>query len=188
MVRSRPLHDPSYLYHIVRSKAEKFGFFNKYEQYDDFSIYCVYKFLVRYDNNQETVVKSVSNYLKRVLEPWRAEYVREMCVGDPDIDIADFNVIDFSDYLVDVSSESDLYSYSSYCMKVSDIVWKHLSKIPRRKNSAEWCNICISCLLTLNDRLKAAASFSGKHSFENDPKLLLRLIRALKTSVIGSLC
>lgn len=170
-----------YLYHIVYIKSEKCGFFTDYEKYDDFALYCISKFLIRFSNKQESPVKSVLNYLKIVLEPWHAEYVREFCYGSPDVDIADFNVSDFSDYLVDAASEYDYNSYSCSCLDIGVVARRYLAKIPVKKRSPEWSNICTSCLLTLHDRIKSANCLSGKNIASDDPQLLNRIIRGLKT-------
>ena len=143
-----------YLYHLACSKAERLGFFSDLETYDDFALFCVSKFLIRFSNKEEAPVKSVVNYLNTVIEHWRAEYVRDFCSGCADITIADFNVSDFSDYLVDVASENDYNNYSFYCFKIKDVFRQHLMKIPKKKHSPEWYNIYISCLLTLQDRTK----------------------------------
>jgi hypothetical protein len=121
--------------------------------YDDFALYCVSKFYIRFSNKQEAPVKSVVNYLKTVIEPWKAEYIREFCGGNADMNVADFNVSDFSEYLVDIASEQDYNTYDYLCFKSADVVRAHLRKIPRKHNSAEWTNIYISCLLTLIDQM-----------------------------------
>lgn len=121
------------------------------------------------------------NYLKIVLEHWRAEYVREFCTGTPDNNISDFDVNDFSDYLIDASSEQDYQFYNFYSFQVTDVVKKQLLKIPVRKNSSEWLNIYTSCLLTLHDRIKSAICLCEKNIAKQNPHLINRIIRGLKT-------
>lgn len=169
-----------YLYHLVFNKAQKIGLFNDLETTDDFALFCISKFLIRFSNKDESPVKSVVNYLNTVIEHWRAEYVRDFCSGSAEMTIADFNVSDFSDYLVDVASENDYNRYSFHCFKVKDIFKQHLIKIPKKKHSPEWYNIYISCLLTLQDRIRTASDVCKKLALE-DPVLVNRVVRGLKT-------
>ena len=170
-----------YLYHLVYSSATKLSLFTDFDKYDDFALYCVMKFLTRFNNKEDQRVKSVTNYLKTVLTPWKAEYIRELCSGEPDVSIEDFDLNDFSDYLVDVSSEYDYEAYNFYYLKLSTILLQHLKQIPRKKHSAEWSNIYTSCLLTLQDRIKAAAALCDKDLAQDNPQLVNRIIRGLKT-------
>lgn len=170
-----------YLYHLVYSRAQQGSFFTDFESYDDFALYCVSKFYIRFSNKQEAPVKSVVNYLKTVIEPWKAEYIREFCGGNADMNVADFNVSDFSEYLVDTASEQDYNTYDYLCFKSADVVRAHLRKIPRKHNSSEWTNIYISCLLTLEDRIKSASILCEKNVAKENPELVHRIIRSLKT-------
>ena len=169
-----------YVYHLAYNKAQKLALFIDYDVYEDFALFCVSKFLVRCSNKSEAPVKSVVNYLRTVIEHWEAEYVREYCYGSPEATIADFNVCDFSDYLVDITSEYDQNNYNFFCVNVSDVIRKHLRQIPYKKNSAEWCNIYTSCLLTLRDRIHTGATLCN-NSANTDIEYIYRVIRQLKT-------
>lgn len=170
-----------YLYHIIYIKAKSCGYFNDHDTCDDFSLYCISKFLIRFSNKTEPPIKSVVNYLKTVLKPWYAEYVREFCSGSADICIDEFDISDFSDYLIDSASEYDYISYGYLDTSISNIVRKYLTRIPIKRKSAEWSNICTSCLLTLIDRIKCAANLCSKQLAEKDSPLVNRIIRGLKT-------
>lgn len=169
-----------YLYHIAYMKAERSNLFSDYTQYDDFALFCVSKFFIRYSNKSESPVKSVINYFKTVRDYWRAEYIREFCCGDADLNVADFNLGDFSDYLIDASSEYDTTSYSLLCFRAADIIKKYLLKIPRKKNSSEWSNIYTSCLLTLENRIKVAADLCRNLDINKDAQQVNRIVRNLK--------
>ena len=170
-----------YLYHIIHTKAEQRGYFTDYDTYDDFSLYCISKILIRFSNKTDSPVKSVVNYLKTVLEPWHAEYVREFCCGSPDLCLAEFDLNDFSDYLIDSASEYDYTSYGYLSTSISCVVRKYLMRIPIKRKPPEWSNICTSCLLTLVDRIKCAANLCSKTIAEENPQLVNRIIRGLKT-------
>lgn len=168
-----------YLYHLIYCKAQQSVSFNNPDVYDDFCIFCIVKYLTRLKNKTEAPVKSVVNYIKTVIDPWYNEYVRAFCVGSVELETHDFDVSDFGDYLIDVSSEYDYHAYRQSCIKVVDVVAKHLKHIPHKRNSPEWSNIYISCLLTLNDRIKTAVTLTNK-STEDEKATISRTIRSLK--------
>lgn len=171
-----------YLYHLVYIKAQQACLCKDPEQFDDFCVYCLSKLINRLRCNDKTQpVKSISNYIKTILSPWYADYIREFGSGVADIELADFDICDFSDYLVDEASEYDQNAYDFDCFRVSDVVSKHLKRIPRHKHSAEWSNIYVSCLLTLHDRVKAAVILSNNNVTKDNPQLLNAVIRRLKT-------
>ena len=170
-----------YLYHLSMSRAKQMSLFNDNESYDDFSIFCVTKILLRMENPEELKVKSISNYLKAVMSPWQKEYIRFFCSGSPDLEIHDFDVNDFSDYLVDSTSVYDTTTYSFYSFRVADVIIQHLRKIPRRKKSSEWSNICTSCLLTLHNRVKSAVGILNSDVINKQPHIANKVIRNLKT-------
>ena len=45
-----------YLYHIIHTKAEQRGYFTNYDTYDDFSLYCISKILIRFSNKTDSPV------------------------------------------------------------------------------------------------------------------------------------
>lgn len=169
-----------YLYHIVYSHAVRASLFNDYQQYDDFSLFCVSKLLFRFSNKEEPRVKSIVNYIRTVITPWKAEYIRDFCVGDAEINLCEFDISDFGDYLVDASSAYDKHSYSFYSVKITDVIKQQLLKIPVKKNSCEWYNIYTSCLLTLQDRIISATTLCKKHIAKEHPELVNRIIRSLR--------
>ena len=170
-----------YLYHLVYSNAYALKMFNDLDTYDDFSLFCVSKLLTRLSNKTAQPVKSIVNYIKTVLSPWQSEYIRLFCVGSADFEQMDFNVDDFSDYLIDVTSEFDSSILCFGCIRVTDAITRYLSKIPRKRHSPEWSNIVLSCVLTLYDRIKSAVALTKEHEIEDDPKLLSRIIRSMKS-------
>lgn len=170
-----------YLFHLVYFKAQQSAFFTDTDMYDDFSLYCVSKLINRLSNIEEQKVKSVLNYIKTVLVPWKCDYIREFCVGSADNNMENFNLVDFSDYLIDESSTSDVFSYPFDTFSLGGVVKAHLKRIPRRKRDPEWSNIYVSCLLTLNDRIKSSMYLAHKHTIDTEKVLFSRVIRELKT-------
>ena len=170
-----------YLYHLVYNNAQPLKLFKDPEDYDDFSLFCVSKLLIRLNNKEVNTVKSIVNYIKNVLSPWHAEYIRCFCVGDVDAEQEDFDVTDFADYLIDSTSEFDNNVFCFGCINVASVVTRYLRCIPHKKNDSEWSNICTSCMLTIYDRIKSATTLSAKELSEENPVLLSRVIRSLKT-------
>lgn len=170
-----------YLYRLIYFNFKTHNTFTNEETYDDFCLYCVSKVLTRLNNSKEEKVRSIVNYLKNVNTVWYNEYVRCFCSGSVDLEVADFNVVDFGDYLVDSASLYDNCAYNFNCFRVSDVVKHHLKHIPRKKRDPEWFNIYLSCLLTLNDRIRCACDLFSKNLLHEDPILLSRVIRGMKT-------
>lgn len=168
-----------YLYHLVLCRAKQLSLFNDSDTYDDFCIYCVSKLLIRLNNRKEAPVKSIVNYIRTVINHWYAEYVSAFCSGAPEVN-TEFDVTDFSDYLIDASSEGEHRTlfYDGCC--ITSAINKHLKNIPKRKNSPEWQNICISCYLTLEDRVSSAKSLTMQLMDIKSEQLLNRLVRGLK--------
>lgn len=170
-----------YLYHLVLYNSRKKSLFNDLNTYDDFSLFCVSKLLIRLSNQNVKPVKSIVNYIKTVIDPWYSEYVRYFCIGSPDVSVHNFDVSDFSDYLVDSSSCYDYSSYSVGCFSVSNAIRDHIKKLPRKRRSPERDNIYLSCLLTLQDRIDTAINLCKTNVVTEEPQLLNRIIRSLKT-------
>lgn len=168
-----------YLYHLAMCKAKQLSLFTDPETYDDFAIYCTSKLLSRLTNKDEAHVKSVVNYIKTSIQYWYADYVREFCTGSPNVDM-EFDINDFADYLVDESSMYETRSlfYDGFC--VTSSLRKHLNNIPKKRLNSEWDNICISCYLTLEDRINSAKNLIQQFKNTETEQLLSRLIRALK--------
>ena len=170
-----------YLYHLSYVNAQQHKFFHDYETYDDFALYCASTLYQRVKNNKDQQIKSIVNYIKTVIHPWYADYVRDFCCGSADFETACFDVHDFADYLIDVVSENDYHVYNFDTIRVSDAIYTYLKHIPRKYNSAEWSNICLSCMLTLQDRIKASIELCSKELINKHPQLFNRVIRGLKT-------
>lgn len=171
-----------YLYHLIYLRAKQLTAFKDPDQLDDFALYCTSRLLIRLKNcsRSKEPIKSIVNYIRNIIDLWKADYIREFCTGSPETEIADFNVVDYSDYLIDVASTRDFFDYSVYSIDPVDVIKKHLNMIPRKIKSAEWSNIYVSCLLTLNDRINAARHI-GQLSSNNDQMMKSAAIRKLKT-------
>lgn len=169
-----------YLYHLITCFAKQAGLFKDEETYDDFALCCITKVLIRINNTEEEPVKSFVNYIKKVLPHWHADYIRTFCYGTPEFDLSDYDITDFGDYLIDSTSECDYKALLYNATNVTQALKLHLKKIPHKHNSAEWQNICLSCFLTLEDRVNAAIMLTNQLAHRKSNILLSRLIRGLK--------
>ena len=172
-----------YVYRLIYTYAHKHIAFKDYEQLDDFCVYCCSRLFIRLRRNTKeslTPIKSIVNYIRHVCNLWYADYLRENSYGCPDVEYADFDLFDFGDYLIDASSESDFHSYTMCYVDPSKVVCKYLSKKPKKKHSSEWMNIYISCLYTINDRIRCLQAVSRDLNPVTDAIEYNRRMRAVK--------
>ena len=62
-----------YLYHLILCKAKQDSLFTDNDIYDDFTLFCISKILIRISNKEEAPIKSIVNYIRTVIYPWYAE-------------------------------------------------------------------------------------------------------------------
>lgn len=152
-----------YIYYLVNMCAHECSLFKKLEDYDQYALYCASRLLLRIRNpakqTPETKIKSILNYIKTIIKDWRADYELEFHIESEDFDTISVGSFDLGDHLLEELSYHDIPAYAKFtCNDIVHVVSKHLSQIPRRKNSPEWTNIYISCMLTLNDRIQYTLS------------------------------
>lgn len=139
-----------YLYHLSHMLAVQNRYFTKYQYYDEFSLFCASRLFIRLRNRQElTPIKSVLNYLKRIIYPYKVDFEQETYLhNEKDVEVI-YNDFDLGAALLD---EVNLFSSMEFSMTLSSVIMivkDHLKKIPYKRNSSEWYNIYTSCLLTL---------------------------------------
>lgn len=149
-----------YIYHIADMLARKAEYFHYASEYDEFALYVASRVYFRLKNPKQfqlakdgepklKKVKSILNYLKKVIYPCKADYDIEFGSGSPDATVIQLGSFDVGEHL---SLDSNLFDQFDRSYAYGDIiktVKQHLLRIPVRKNSAEWHNIYLSCLLTL---------------------------------------
>ncbi len=139
-----------YLYHLANMLAHKHSYFTTSEDYDQFALYTASKLFSRLKNSELPPIKSILNYIKKIIYPYKVDYDAEFRKdGNADIQIiytGDFNL---GSYLIDEANIFERINFTSSLSSIDRVVYAHLSKIPVRKNSSEWVNIYISCMLTL---------------------------------------
>lgn len=149
-----------YIYHIAEMLARKAEYFHYASEYDEFALYVASRVYFRLKNPKQfqidsngepklRKIKSILNYLKKVLYPCKADYDIEFGSGSPDATIVQLGSFDVGEHLVWESNLFDQFDRSFAYGDIIKTVKQHLRRIPVRKNSSEWYNIYLSCLLTL---------------------------------------
>lgn len=154
-----------YIYHVTKMLAYKSHLFSKGSYYEQFAIYSATKTYLRLMNPKQfqiesngTVklkrIKSVLNYIKSILYPHKVDFEQEFYSQiinyTPDNeDTATTAGFGFSDMLHEYADDLNEVEFNLCLERICDTVKSFLYKIPYKKNSSEWHNIYVSCLLTL---------------------------------------
>lgn len=150
----------TYMYHLAIMLATQGAYYSRAEDYDQFGLYCATKLYLRYTNQKQFEfnddgspkmkrIKSVLNYIKRVIYPYKIDFESEFNIDSKEADVIQLGGFDLGEHMVEQTSLFDTMSYSYTLGEISSIVGSHLKKIPHKQHSAEWMNIYLSCMLTL---------------------------------------
>ena len=153
-----------YLYHLTNMLSHKYGYYKTALEYDSFSLYCASRFFLRlinpkqfrFDdkgNPQLPQIKSILNYMKKMLYLYKVDYEKEYNSDNISLDILSTDSFILEDYISDNSSLFDTINYPFNIGDICSIIKQYLSKIPHKRNSCEWLNIYVSCVLTLLDSI-----------------------------------
>lgn len=139
-----------YLYHIVNMFARKGSYFRNEGYYDDFALSSASKLFMRIQDTRLTKIKSILNYIKTIIYPYKVDFEKTTYIQDTD-DISVFygDMYALSDTLLETTDIFDRIEFNYSLDTLSHIIKQYLKKIPYKRNSAEWFNIYISCILTL---------------------------------------
>lgn len=182
-----------YLYHLSNMLAHEGKYFTKTQYYDDFSLYCASKLFMRLKNPKQFLdegdssklapVKSVLNYLKKVIYPMKVDFEQEHYLqSTEETSVICASNFDLGSFLVDETDVLYKVEFSCVLNNISHIVKSYLQKIPYRRNSAEWTNIYVSCMLTILDSITLSNFDKKKISSitRNKEKILDRLYTDLR--------
>ena len=151
-----------YLYHLSHMLAGQHSLFRTAQEYDQFSLYSASRLFQRlmnvkqyeYDESNKpkmNQIKSILNYIKKILYPYKVDFEVEIKSETKDIDIIPTGTFDLGSHMVESASLFDKIEFSLALDSIAQIVKSRLRRIPIRKNSSEWDNIYLSCMLTLLD-------------------------------------
>lgn len=181
-----------YLYHLSNMLAHEGNYFNRVHYYDDFSLYCASKLFMRLRNKKQDLpednpnklpqIKSILNYMKKLMYPMKVDFEQEnYCQSDEENGTLYVSNFDLGQYLSDEATIFNQMEFSYTLSSVSMIVKSHLQKIPYKKDSPEWLNIYVSCMLTLLNSItlsnfnKARVSKLRRNSEQIIDKLYVQL-------------
>lgn len=164
-----------YLYHLSNMLAGQAAYFKTALEYDHFGLYCASRLFQRLMNpkqfelnesNQPKMnqIKSILNYIKKVIYPYKVDFELEFKLENKNLDVLNVGTFDLGSHMIESSSLFDRIEFSLALDSVSQIVKSHLKKIPRRKNSSEWDNIYLSCMLTLIDSITLSRGMLKKYN------------------------
>lgn len=172
-----------YIQGIITTQAMKRKLFRTRDDYEEFSIYFASELFMRYRNPKQyesdsdgeklEKIKSISNY---VIQTVYFNYIiflrkyRNFPSQETPEGLAQFNP-QFRDSLVDTTNQLRKYDFEHSVKRCYEITRDVMNQTAYRKDSVEWHNIYMSCMLTLlncftlsGEQLKTASTFkdSGK--------------------------
>lgn len=163
-----------YLYHLSNMLAGQASYFSTALEYDHFSLYSASRLFQRLYNPKQfeldennlprmKQIKSILNYIKKVIYPYKVDFEMEFKIEDKNMDVIQVGSFDLGSHMIESASLFDRLEFSVSIESVASIVRSHLRKIPKRKNSAEWSNIYLSCMLTLLDSITLTRTMMSKY-------------------------
>ena len=146
-----------YLYYLSNMIAHEGKYFDSVELYDLFSLYTASKLFMRLKNpkqfcetNPLPKIKSILNYIKTVSYGCKVDFEQEhYSASDENAPTVYVDTYNLGQYIAEESNIFDEIDFRTSILDLPSIFKQYLSKIPIKKNSAEWQNIYISCLLTI---------------------------------------
>ena len=152
-----------YLCHLAYMLAHQAKYFYNSVDYDEFSYYLATVCMMRLKNPKQfnpnsdgeytmTKLKSILNYMKAIIYPYKVKFQREEHKQDSfNIDPAMSETLFYDK----VTQDHYLYSKIEFDVYLNDItrtIKEFLYTLPFKKDSVDFHNVYISCLLTfLND-------------------------------------
>lgn len=146
-----------YLYHIINMFARKSSYFSRSNYYDDFALMGASRLYMRIKNEKLTKIKSILNYIKTVIYPYKVDFEKESYVSNTeDNELIYTDNASLSSTLVEDSDIFDKIEFRYTLDSISTMIRRFLNKIPHNKRNAEWLNIYTSVLLTFNNIIMSA--------------------------------
>ena len=154
-----------YLYHLLYMIAHQHSYFRTLDQYDDYALQGASRLFMRLKDDRQfgdcatlRPIKSILNYIKTVSYAFKVDFEQSNFIEtSEDIFILHSDNLNLSNYIAEESDIFDKIDFQQSLSSVSLIVKDYLKTIPYKKNSAEFKNIYISCLLTLLNSITIVA-------------------------------
>ena len=142
-----------YMYHIFYTLAVKGRFFNSAKDYDEYALYAATRLFLRYQKRNLNVIKSVLNYVKRILYPTKVEYQSQTFNQVFKQDVEEEITKNLQDEMNNVAiSQNDgmmRIEFEYYLRKIPNTIKEFLKDIPYANDKVMMHNIYLSCLLSV---------------------------------------
>lgn len=192
-----------YIYWIIDSIAKKQRLFgNNYQYYDEFAlfltceVFCIMRKKIENKGQisrgkEVTPVKSVLNFVKAVIYPYKVQFEQSMyscviwpdMVSDPDQLAENMRDEVRQQYLKDLQ-----YDLNLLMEELPNKIWKHFTKnCPYRRDPAMMKRIYMSVILTLIENVTLRTKVEEKINsrlYKNDVKRLLGMYTKNTTNVV----
>lgn len=177
-----------YLYHLSNMLANQFSYFKSADEYDQFSLVSASRLFMRLNNVKQfqyddagnpkmKQIKSILNYMKKVIYPYKVDFEIEFKLTDQHLDVIPVGMFDLGSHIAETANLFDRLDFVFTLGDLSKIIKAYLKKIPYKRQSPEWSNIYLSCLLTLLDSITLTNRMITK--YESNSKDSLELIDKL---------
>ena len=142
-----------YMYHIFYTLAVKGRFFNSAKDYDEYALYGATRLFLRYQKRNLNVIKSVLNYVKRILYPTKVEYqaqtFNQVFKQDVEEDVAKSLQDNMTTKAISQNDDMMRVEFEYYLKKIPQTIKEFLKQIPYANDKVLMHNIYISCLLSV---------------------------------------
>lgn len=144
-----------YMYHVVYILAVRQRFFNSAKDYDEFALYTATRLFLRYTKKSLKHIKSVLNYVKKILYPSKVTYQSQAFtqVFKQDEEITKNLEESFRTSAISQNDNLMRVEFRYYLEKISTTIKEFLTEIPYYSDPVMWRNIYISCLLSVSSAL-----------------------------------
>ena len=141
-----------YLYHLSFMLANQNKYFKTLKLYEDFSIYTATSVFLRLKNSDKSKIKSILNYLKKVLYFRKIAFERSIYCDDfylKSKEIDTISIYSFSTKLSDIAYKYNVIEFQSCLNSMTQTIKNWLKRIPYIYKSNEWYSVYMSCMLTI---------------------------------------
>ena len=141
------------MYHIFYTLAVKGRFFNTAKDYDEYALYGATRLFLRYQKKNLNVIKSVLNYVKRILYPTKVEYqaqtFNQVFKQDVEEDVAKNLQDELHTMAASQNDEIMRTEFEYYLRAIPNTIKNFLLQLPYSNDKATTHNIYMSCLLSV---------------------------------------
>ena len=161
-----------YLYHLLYMVAHQHSYFKRLDQYDDYALQGASKLFLRLKDVRQfgetpiiKPIKSILNYIKTISYPYKVDFEQSTYLEmSQETLILHADTTNLSNYIAEESDIFDQIDFQQSLNSVNLIVKDYLKMIPYNKNTSEFKNIYISCMLTLLNSITTTADNVSKIS------------------------